>query len=137
MRSILSLHYALSSSSAEDTQQQSHLPHISDTSEVHSTVYQHDNETVHVAACGAKGRLQGGGTVPWVSLYQGADTWDVLALVVGTLGAIVNGLVFPLFSLIFGEVRVITLCNLRCQYIYANMTCESGSVHHYSVQITS
>ena len=105
MRSILSLHYALSSSSAQETQQHSRPRRISDTSKITPKVCQHDKEGVDVAAGGEKGRQEGVGTVPWLSLYQGADSWDVLALVLGTIGAIVNGLVFPVFSLIFGEVR--------------------------------
>ena len=43
--------------------------------------------------------------VPWLSLYQGVDGPDVLALTLGVLGAFINGLIFPAFSLVFGEVR--------------------------------
>jgi hypothetical protein len=45
------------------------------------------------------------GVVSWLSLYQGADSADVLAIVLGALGAVVNGLVFPAFTFAFGEVR--------------------------------
>ena len=106
MRSILSLHYSLSSSE-QDAQHQCDLQRISSASRTSRTVSEHDVEAVDVAEGGRRGLREEGGTVPWVSLYRGADSWDVLALVLGTLGATVSGLVFPSYSLIFGQVRAV------------------------------
>lgn len=48
----------------------------------------------------------GGGVVSWLSLYEGADGLDSVALGLGVLGAVGNGLIFPSFSLVFGEVCI-------------------------------
>ena len=43
--------------------------------------------------------------VAWFSLYQGADSFDRVALALGVLGAFSNGLIPAMFSLVFGQVR--------------------------------
>ena len=100
--------------------------------------------------------------VSWISLYQGADGLDVVALIIGVIGAVLhtrrhnlvsrqlytiqgakvnmqhlvchiwscagaaaNGVVFPLFALVFGEVRPyklhvpteFNLCSELCVYV--------------------
>ena len=98
--------------------------------------------------------------VSWISLYQGADGLDVVALIIGVIGtslyckhrkhirrlnaelcsafmhslhevlehsgAGANGVVFPLFSLVFGVVRVHKLYRNR-RYIYFLVCMLHGS----------
>lgn len=46
-----------------------------------------------------------GKVVPYLSLYRCVDGYDTLAIILGLLGSFVNGLTFPAFSYIGGEVR--------------------------------
>jgi ATP-binding cassette subfamily B (MDR/TAP) protein 1 len=43
-------------------------------------------------------------TVPFHKLFTFADSTDILLMVVGTIGAIGNGLGLPLMTLLFGEM---------------------------------
>lgn len=85
--------------------------------------------------------------VSWISLYQGADGLDVVALIIGVIGAATNGVVFPLFALVFGElidalggddvkgeVRTVTLAftylgcaTLVCHFLETAMFMWSGA----------
>lgn len=95
-------HEQLLGTSAQDTQQQHSRPqHVETASKAHQSV---SEDLVLVDEGDEKGK-GAGSVVPWVSLYRGADCWDLAALALGVVGAVVNGLIFPSFSLIFGEVR--------------------------------
>jgi hypothetical protein len=52
----------------------------------------------------SKDKSKQGRFISWFSLYKGAEGADVFAIVLGLLGACINGLVFPAFSFVFGEV---------------------------------
>jgi ATP-binding cassette subfamily B (MDR/TAP) protein 1 len=43
-------------------------------------------------------------TVPFHKLFTFADSTDILLMIVGTIGAIGNGLGLPLMTLLFGEM---------------------------------
>lgn len=43
-------------------------------------------------------------TVPFYKLFAFADSTDILLMVVGTIGAIGNGMGLPLMTLLFGEM---------------------------------
>lgn len=47
--------------------------------------------------------------VSFLSLFLGADAWDILAISIGIVGALINGAAFPMFAFVFGEVRFSTL----------------------------
>ncbi|KAG2490598.1 hypothetical protein HYH03_010991 [Edaphochlamys debaryana] len=41
--------------------------------------------------------------VPFLKLFSTADKWDILLMVLGTIGAIGNGTLLPLFAIFFGD----------------------------------
>lgn len=43
-------------------------------------------------------------TVPFYKLFSFSDSTDVLLMIVGSIGAIGNGLGFPLMTLLFGDL---------------------------------
>lgn len=43
-------------------------------------------------------------TVPFYKLFSFSDSWDVLLMIVGSIGAIGNGLGFPIMTLLFGDL---------------------------------
>lgn len=43
-------------------------------------------------------------TVPFYKLFSFSDSTDVLLMVVGSIGAIGNGLGFPIMTLLFGDL---------------------------------
>jgi hypothetical protein len=55
----------------------------------------------------SKDKSKEGGVISWFSLYKGAEGADVFAIVLGVLGACINGLVFPAFSFVFGKCSIL------------------------------
>lgn len=53
---------------------------------------------------GKSGGDQNTKTVPFLKLFSFADSTDVLLMIVGTIGAIGNGLGLPLMTIFFGEM---------------------------------
>lgn len=43
-------------------------------------------------------------SVSYFSLFRYADKWDVVCIILGTIGAVGNGVSMPLFSIIFGDI---------------------------------
>jgi ATP-binding cassette subfamily B (MDR/TAP) protein 1 len=43
-------------------------------------------------------------TVPFLKLFSFADSTDVLLMIIGTIGAIGNGLGMPIMTILFGEM---------------------------------
>jgi len=43
-------------------------------------------------------------TVPFYKLFSFSDSTDVLLMIVGSIGAIGNGVGFPLMTLLFGDL---------------------------------
>lgn len=43
-------------------------------------------------------------TVPFHKLFAFADSFDILLMILGTVGAIGNGLGFPIMTILFGDV---------------------------------
>lgn len=44
------------------------------------------------------------GTVPFHKLFSFADSYDMLLMIVGTIGAVGNGLCLPIMTILFGEL---------------------------------
>jgi hypothetical protein len=47
--------------------------------------------------------------VPFLSLFRGCDRYDYIAIGIGLFGSLANGFTFPVFGILFGEVRCL-LC---------------------------
>lgn len=72
--------------------------------------------------------------VPFYKLFVFSDFWDKILMLVGTLGAVGNGLNPPLMSLLFGELadafgstqtqtdNVVPIVSRVCKYIYVYFT---------------
>ncbi|ESQ43858.1 hypothetical protein EUTSA_v10005750mg [Eutrema salsugineum] len=43
-------------------------------------------------------------TVPFYKLFAFADSYDILLMILGTIGAVGNGLAFPIMTVLFGDV---------------------------------
>lgn len=43
-------------------------------------------------------------TVPFHKLFAFADSFDILLMILGTIGAVGNGLGFPIMTILFGDV---------------------------------
>ncbi|XP_065859877.1 ABC transporter B family member 11-like [Euphorbia lathyris] len=51
-----------------------------------------------------KGKAENANTIPFFKLFSFADSTDILLMVIGTIGAIGNGVSMPLMSLLMGEM---------------------------------
>ena len=45
--------------------------------------------------------------ISYFSLYRYADRWDVLFIILGTTGALVNGAGLPVFAIFLGEIMTL------------------------------
>ena len=43
-------------------------------------------------------------TVPFIKLFSFADSTDILLMILGTIGALGNGISFPIMSILFGDL---------------------------------
>lgn len=73
-------------------------------------------------------------TVPFFKLFYFSDSWDKILMVVGTLGAIGNGMNQPLMALLFGELAdafgrtqtesvLPVVCRVALKLVYVALGC--------------
>lgn len=65
--------------------------------------------------------------VSYWRLWTLADKWDVMAILAGVLGSLANAPIFPLFALIFGDVRLRTRAALLLMRVFLRVHSSSGS----------